>query len=147
MCIRDRGYYSYKQYEKIKKVVKTSRVLSVGLDPMVAVMNGIKVIDGYHALNPVNYKKEFRKIIEKELDADNFTKKYYDNWGSRVYAFVKNPNEVLINFEEAKNVGADFIISKFPIASEDLKLMCKNCSLDVYPVSYTHLTLPTILRV
>ncbi len=126
------GYYSYKQYQKIKEVVRTSRVLSVGLDPMVAVINGIKVIDGYHALYPLKYKKEFRKIIEKELDADNITEKYYDNWGSRVYAFVKNPNKVLINFKEAQNIGADFVISKFPIVSEDLKLECKNCSLNIF---------------
>ena len=37
--------------------------MSVGLDPMIAVMNDIKVIDGYHSIYPLSYKIEFRKII------------------------------------------------------------------------------------
>ena len=46
--------------------------MSVGLDPMVAVMNDIRVIDGYHTIYPLNYKIKFRKIIEKRA-----RKKYY----------------------------------------------------------------------
>ena len=42
------GYYSYDAYKEIKKIVKNMRVLSIGLDPMVAVMNNIKTIDGLH---------------------------------------------------------------------------------------------------
>ena len=41
--------------------------MSVGLDPMIAVMNDIRVIDGYHSVYPLSYKIKFRKIIEKEL--------------------------------------------------------------------------------
>ena len=55
------------EYLEIKKIVKDNRVLSVSLDPMVAVMNDINVIDGYHTLYPLKYKKEFRKIIQEEL--------------------------------------------------------------------------------
>ena len=61
--------------------------MSVGLDPLVAVMNDIKVIDGYHNLYYANYKYKFRKIISKEIDDNNFLRGYYDGWGNRVYAF------------------------------------------------------------
>ena len=34
---------------------------------MIAVMNDMYVIDGYHNIYPTRYKIKFRKIIEKEL--------------------------------------------------------------------------------
>ena len=77
-------------------------------------MPGIKVIDGYHSIYPLNYKIKFRKIIEKELENNNSLKKYYDNWGSRVYAFYTDKNNILLNFQYAKMLGADYVISKFP---------------------------------
>ena len=55
------NYYKFKEYAYIKNIVKDSRVMSVGLDPMVAVMNDIKVIDGYHTIYPLSYKIKFRK--------------------------------------------------------------------------------------
>ena len=108
--------------------------MSVGLDPMVAVMNDIKVIDGYHNIYPLNYKIRFRKIIEKELKNNIKLKTYYDSWGSRVYAFYSNEDEILLNFQAAKKIGADYIISKFPIQNEELKIICSKCnnSNDIY---------------
>ncbi len=126
------GYYLFDEYKEIKNVVKNNRVLSIGLDPMVAVMNNIKTIDGYHALYPLYYKKKFRKIIERELLINEDYKKRYDNWGSRVYAFVNDPNNILINFKEAKNLGANYIISKYPINSNELISKCENCNISLH---------------
>ena len=44
-------------YKKIKNIVGNKRTLSLGVDPMVAVMNDVYVIDGYHSLYPLSYKK------------------------------------------------------------------------------------------
>jgi len=126
------GYYLFSEYEKIKKIVQNDRVISIGLDPMIAVMNNIKVIDGYHSLYPLSYKKKFRKVIEKELENNNLYKDYYDNWGSRVYAFVNDKNNILINFDKAKNLGAKYVISKFPVNSEELSFMCDNCNISLF---------------
>ena len=126
------GYYLFNEYKEIKNVVKNNRVLSIGLDPMVAVMNNIKTIDGYHALYPLHYKKKFRKIIERELLANEDYKKRYDNWGSRVYAFVNDPDNILINVKEAKNLGANYIISKYPINSNELISECENCNISLH---------------
>ena len=52
------GYYDYENYKYIKSLVGNSRTISIGLDPMVAVMNNIRVIDGYHNLYPLTYKKK-----------------------------------------------------------------------------------------
>ena len=102
--------------------------MSVGLDPMVAVMSNIAVIDGYHNIYPLNYKIKFRKIIEKELEKNYMLKNYYDNWGNRVYAFYSDENNINLNFKSAKTLGADYVISKFPIKNNNLKIICEKCN-------------------
>ena len=122
------NYYKFKDYAFIRNIVINSRVMSVGLDPMAAVMNDIKVIDGYHTIYPLNYKIKFRKIIEKELEKNIILKHYYDNWGSRVYAFYTDENNLILNYQYAKKLGADYVISKFPIKNSELKIICYKCN-------------------
>lgn len=121
-------FYLFEDYKKIKVLVKDKRVASIGLDPMIAVANDIKTIDGYHNIYPLSYKKKFRKLIEKELNQNDYLAKYYDHWGSRVYMFNSNPDNILINFNEVKKLGADFVISKYNIQNQNLALICKDCS-------------------
>ena len=123
-----KGYYDYENYKYIKSIVNNSRTVSIGLDPMVAAMNDIKVIDGYHTFYPLSYKLKFRKVIESQLDEYEEWKKYYDGWGERVYTFVSDPNVIKINFSKAKEIGADYVISKFPISNNLLKPVCINCN-------------------
>ena len=40
----------------------------------------------------------YSELIKEELDSNKYWKKYYDNWGSRVYAVVTDPEEIKINF-------------------------------------------------
>jgi hypothetical protein len=122
------NYYKFKDYAFIRNIVKNSRVMSVGLDPMVAVMNDIKVVDGYHNIYPLSYKIKFRKVIEAELEKNIMLKNYYDSWGSRVYAFYTNENNIELNFQSAKDLGADYVISKFPIENDELKTICFKCN-------------------
>tara|TARA_Y100000590_G_C15516662_1_gene937619 strand:- start:149 stop:1033 length:885 start_codon:yes stop_codon:yes gene_type:complete len=122
------NYFRYKDYLYIKNFVNKSRVMSVGLDPMIAVMHDISVIDGYHAIYPMSYKIKFRKIIEKELENNLELKNYYDNWGNRLYAYYNDKNNIRLDFKYAKMLGADFIISRFPIKSDELKIICHECN-------------------
>jgi len=121
-----KGYYNFYDYASIKKIVQNKRTVSVGVDPMVAVFHDIRVIDGYHTIYPLSYKKKFREIIEKELESDLGKKKYYDNWGSRVYAFNYTQKD-LLNFKKAKKLGAEFVISKYILNSIDLNIINKSC--------------------
>ncbi|MBA1338582.1 MAG: hypothetical protein FD546_000008 [Pelagibacterales bacterium] len=121
-------YFKYNDYLYIKNIVKKSRIMSVGLDPMVAVMNDIRVIDGYHNIYPLSYKKSFRKIIERELEANVVLKNYYDDWGNRVYAFYSDQNNLMLNFQYAKKLGAKYILSRFSIKNEELKEICFKCN-------------------
>ena len=121
-------YYDFENYKFIKNIVKDSRTISIGADPMVAVMNDIKVIDGYHTVYPLRYKKKFKNIIKKELDNNDQLKKYYENWGNRIYAFYNNSDNLLIDFYEAKKIGAEYVISEFLINNDKLNLVCKKCN-------------------
>jgi hypothetical protein len=122
------NYYKFQDYKIIKNIVGEKRVISIGLDPLVAVANDIFVVDGYHNLYPLIYKKKFRKIIKEELEYNSELKNYYDNFGSRVYVFYNNQEKLNINFDEAKNIGANFVISKFIIKDKMLKKMCEKCN-------------------
>jgi len=130
------NYYKFKDYAFIRNIVKNSRVMSVGLDPMIAVMNDIKVVDGYHNIYPLSYKIKFRKVIEAELEKNIMLKDYYDDWGSRVYAFYTDKNNIMLNFQAAKKLKADFVISKFPIENKELKVICYKCNNSDYIFLY-----------
>ena len=126
-----KGYYHFHNYKKIKDVVQNNRVMSVGLDPMVATVHNIKVIDGYHNLYPLSYKRKFREIIQDQLENDPNFKKYFDNWGSRLYSSFyhpKNSEELKLNYKNAKNIGAEFIISALNLNSPQLYLIYGDCN-------------------
>ena len=122
------NYYNFHDYKFIKNIVGEKRVMSIGLDPLVAVANDIFVIDGYHNLYPLSYKNKFREIIEEELKYNPELQNYFDNWGNRIYVFYNNQNKLNINFDKAKNVGASFVISRFIINSSSLKEICIKCN-------------------
>ena len=126
------GYYAYKQYQNIKKIVKNDRIISIGFDPMAAIVNDIKVIDGYHNLYPLSYKIKFKKVINDELNNNKIWKDYYNNWGSRVYAVTNDPKNIRINFLAAKKLGAAYVLSKYQIKSKNLKVICDNCNSDSF---------------
>ena len=115
------SYFKKETYGKIRAIVEKDKVASIGVDPMIAAMNDINIIDGYHTLYQLSYKKKFRKIIENELARSEKLKNYFDNWGNRAYLFYNDPNNLLINFNEAKNLGAKYIISSFSIKNEALE--------------------------
>ena len=126
------GYYMEQDYKKIKDIVKNGRTISIGYDPMVAVKNDIYTLDGYHALYPLDYKKKFLKIIDKELNKNNLYKKYYNNWGSRVYCFVSDKNNIEINFIEAKKLNAAYVISEYKINNSLLELITSDFTYNIY---------------
>ena len=62
-----KGYYSYDEYLEIKQIIENKRTISIGLNPMIVAMNGIKIFDGYYNVYPLSHKKRYRKIIEDEM--------------------------------------------------------------------------------
>ena len=77
---------------------------------------------------PLEYKHKFRKLIERELENNYELKNYYDNWGNRVYAYYNDENNLMLDFKYGKILGADYVISRFPITHKDLKMICYKCN-------------------
>ena len=121
-------FYEKNNYLKIKSIVKDKRVISIGIEPGKAAFNDIRVVDGYYLMYPLSYKKKFRKIISEELEINIDQKNYFDKWGNKLYAFYNDKNNLLINFKEAKKIGADYVISSFKIQSKDLEIVCNECN-------------------
>lgn len=121
------GYYDSDDYAGIKKIVGNERTISVGCDPMVAAFNGINVVDGYHNLYPLAYKNKFFDVIKDQIDGTP-NQSYFDDWGSRVYTFVDNPKEIKVNFDAAKKIGAKYVISRYKISDDKLKIVCLQCN-------------------
>lgn len=126
------GFYAPSQYKNIKKIVKNDRIVSIGFDPMAAIANDIRTIDGYHNLYPLSYKIKFYEIIKDELKNNKVWENYYNNYGSRVYALVNDPKNIKINFLAAKKLGAVYVLSKYQIKSINLKPVCENCNNDSF---------------
>ena len=126
------GFYAPDKYKNIKKIVKNDRVISIGFDPMAAIANDIRTIDGYHNLYPLSYKIKFYEIIKDELKNNKFWESYYNNYGSRAYAIINDPKNIKINFLAAKKLGAVYVLSKYQIKSNNLKAICENCNMDSF---------------
>ncbi|MGN6057962.1 MAG: DUF6044 family protein [Sphingomicrobium sp.] len=81
-------------------------VLSIGIDPMSAPMNGVASIDGYFPLYPLEYKHAFQRVYNDALIA---------SWGSKLYA---KPGA---NYCAARALGARYVVSSVPLTSSVLK--------------------------
>ncbi len=120
-------FYSVKQFEEIKNTIaeplKDYRTISIGLHPAIAQYNGLSTLDGYFTAYPLSYKHEFKKIIQGELNKSEELEVYFQNWGSRCYAFsseigrnfghaeVLKPIALDYNFQQFKKMGGNYIIS------------------------------------
>ncbi|AKB18844.1 DUF6044 family protein [Methanosarcina sp. WWM596] len=105
------------------------RVVSIGIHPSVSQYNGFYSLDSYKPNYPLEYKHEFRRLIEKELEKDKEIQEYFDYWGSRCYVFTaeKKKDSVItkdksspitnleFNTEAFEEMGGKYIISAVEI--------------------------------
>lgn len=138
-----RSFYSTDLFaqidQHIAKPKSTYRVVSLGIEPSIALYNGFYTLDAYQNNYPLAYKKRFRPIIARELDKNAWLKDFFDTWGSRCYlvsselqstCFTRcykdsdvEINELSIDIDALKDLGGEFIFSGVPIKNfEDLNL-------------------------
>lgn len=60
-------------------------VVSLGIYPSVALYNGYTCADGYSNNYDLAYKHLFRQIMAAELEENEETRRYFDDWGNRLY--------------------------------------------------------------
>lgn len=144
-----RQFFSPKLFTSIKKFIgkepSSYRVLSLGLYPSVALHNGFFTLDNYQNIYLLDYKHQFKKVIDGELEKSEKYNRYFNYWGHFCMIFshelpegrkqllitkekssfykVKN---LLINTAAAKSIGAKYIFSAVEIENAtalDLKLL------------------------
>ncbi|MEN6374689.1 MAG: DUF6044 family protein [Smithella sp.] len=130
-------YFSENLFSDIKNYIaipqKEYRVVSIGLHPCISTYNGFYALDGYIANYPLEYKHQFRKIIENELAKSKRWQEYFDFWGSRCYIFVAELDKfwfentkdnqyqitnMKLNMDQLKSMGGKYILSVFRIMNE-----------------------------
>jgi hypothetical protein len=96
-----------------------SRFVSFGMEPAVALYNGLYTVDGYSTNYPISYKHAFRKVF-----APYHTSKLYDIWGSKVYIasitsdkkyYIKDLNITKLRFDTKAlcRLHTDYILSPY----------------------------------
>ncbi len=121
-------FYSKELFDEVEKVIgrdkNSYKVISMGLTPASAAYNGFNCLDAYSNNYDVEYKHEFREIIENELAKSDYYRGYFDDWGNRCYIYLASYKtginayfynitfyEIDIDFSKAKEMGADYVIS------------------------------------
>jgi hypothetical protein len=125
-------FYSTSLFENVEKFIgtdkKTYKVVSIGMHPAIAIYNGFYTLDGYSTFYDLKYKYKFRKIIAPELEKNEILRKYFDNWGSRVYVlssdikkdFLRKKNQtypinINLNTSALYGMGGRYILSTYEI--------------------------------
>ena len=86
-----KGYASFQEYYVPKLFNKLThhipallssqtKVVNYGMEPAVALFNGLYTVDGYSVNYPIAYKYKFKKVFEQYKYP-----KLFDTWGSKVY--------------------------------------------------------------
>lgn len=134
-------FFDHELFDEIESYIGKEqseyRIGCVGFVPAIAQANGFYTVDAYSTNYPLEYKRKFRTVIEKELEKSENIKSYYDNWGSRCYLYSaeldtkfqtgKDEDIALENFEintdALKELGCDYIFSAVKIENaEDINL-------------------------
>ncbi len=121
--------------EYIGRDKKEYKIAHLGMSPAPSLVYGFYTIDGYSNNYSLEYKYEFRTIIEKELSKDETLRNYFDMWGSRCLLYVADSGDyskysdykfenIELDYTKMKQMGCDYILSAKEIISdsEGLKL-------------------------
>jgi hypothetical protein len=134
-------YFRSDDYNEAKKALgldtKETKVLSFGLDPMIAVMNGLSSLDGYVYNYPLYYKRIFREIISVDASLTNGSLEYFDTWGSRLYIFDRGvaATDLRINWCASVKLGAEYLFSSKNLSgASELSEVFKGHNLIVYRI-------------
>lgn len=116
------------------------RIVSVGLEPNVALYNGFYCLDGYSNNYNLSYKHKFGKMIDGELKNSSSLYDYYWKWGNRCYLFSSELNgttfvpkgesdgiNLYVDANALKEMGTNYIFSAVRINNaEELGLDFEN---------------------
>lgn len=105
-----RAFCAMEQYAEVRAELgadaTNGRVASIGLHPSIALLNGLRTVDGYFPDYPLEHKHRFRAVIAGELARSADLARYFDDWGSRCYAFSSELGRSYLNTRELEEQGS-----------------------------------------
>lgn len=138
-------FYAEDLFQQVDEVIgrpkEEYRVVSLGIYPAAAAYNGFYCLDAYSNNYDIEYKHEFRKVIEGELAKSEYLTQWFDGWGNRCYIVLAETSnyftfekrwtpvsrDVDINWEQLRNMGCEYIISaSYILDAEDMGLRLLN---------------------
>jgi Protein of unknown function (DUF6044) len=140
-----KAFFAEEMFHEIEEYIalpkEEYRVASIGIHPAISQYNGFYTLDTYNNFYPLTYKRQFRKIIERELAKNKKVRTYFDKWGGRCYIFTaqlgkhymikkdskRHLKHLELNTGVFKKMGGRFIFSALPIdnAKENQLLLIK----------------------
>lgn len=95
---------SVEQFDEIASAIsydkQNERIGCIGFYPSIANYNGFKTIGGYRPFYNLDFKHDFYKIINNELDQNKELKSSFQNWGGRAYLFDNDLPRTMFNEEK-----------------------------------------------
>ena len=117
-------------YKQIRNLVGAGRVMSLGVDPSSAILNGINSANGYLTQYPLSYKREWLGVINKVIQ-DTEKESYFKDWGGRVYTFAGPDNYLKLDLCSEGGQKLDYAVSSFELDNESYKLIWSSVSRDL----------------
>ena len=111
----------------------TYSVVSLGMYPSIPLYNGFTCADGYSNNYSLDYKHQFRKIMADELQENEEAKRYFDDWGNRLYLVSSKYgfntllqkgkgyefSDLSFDMNAMRELGISYIFSAAPIVDAD----------------------------
>ena len=85
-------FYSKNLFENIKNDINYNGeiCIAVGYHPSVLMYNGFNTADGYISTYPMRDALRFKKLIQPELNVNDWANRYYTSWWGRRYVYCKD---------------------------------------------------------
>ncbi len=128
-------YYRFKDIKSLKDKINNNRIFSIGYDPLVFVVNGIRITGGYYRYYPLDYKYKYLGIVKDQIDYQAQKNKKnlnneisnFKNSGQLLQSFYKEGDDFKINLNKLKEMNISFIVSRYELNNKNLKKICEKC--------------------
>jgi len=106
------------------------KVVNIGIYPAITQYHGFYTLDGRMNIYPLEYKHKFRRVIAKELEKNEYWRKYFDDWGITCYilpaeleylevrkSYDLKINNLELDTDALRDLGGNYIFSAAEITN------------------------------
>ena len=117
-------FYSANLLTNIKNYIgkpqSSYRIVSVGLEPAVALYSGFYTLEGYQSNYPIEHKRKMQEVMANELAKNEYLRNNFNGWGNKVTIYSDDIDRK-IGYPSPWNI---------PIIKKDTKVTIDNLSIN-----------------